>query len=229
MCGFVKNVTDSPAVQKFMIDLGMGDLVRQLRGGASYLRQTLHDVVIATPSLLHVRDATWWYAHKKKEGKYIPDWDITSFNARNLSSPMWRDAIRYRRGLIIVNTIGESNPVPGRKTPAKYLMESDVPILIGTLWKEWSDGTISAAVITCDPHPAFKEFHEKSMPLFLPPSKEFVALWLNPKVNGHPMIDQVLTESRLYYDLKVTPVDSYKSAKPKGESTWIRADYDSDD
>ena len=224
MCGFVKNVTDSPAVQELMIQLGMGELVGKIRGGPSYNRQSLRDMIIATPSLLHVRDTVWWYALKPELGKYVPNWDVTSFNARNLGSPMWRNAIRERRGLIIVDTIGESNPIPGRKTPVKYLMESEEPMLIGTVYKEWDDGTFSAAIITRDPTPGFKAFHEKSMPLFLPPTEEFVSVWLDPNIKTSPLIEQVLNEPKLYNDLWITPVESYKSAKRKGETVLLKAD-----
>ncbi|MEM7209179.1 MAG: SOS response-associated peptidase family protein [Pseudomonadota bacterium] len=224
MCGFVRNVIDSPEVQKLLIKVGLGDLVGRMRGGRSYLRQTLHDHVIATSTLLHLRDAVWWYAMKPEQGRYVPNWDITSFNARNLDSRLWRNAIKQRRGLVIVDTLGESQPVPNRKTPNKFLMESSEPMLIGTVFKEWDDGTLSAAVITRDPHPAFAQFHEKSMPLFLPPEKEFVSLWLNPGIESHPEIDRVLNESWLYYDLNVTRVDTYKNAKPLSESVLIPKD-----
>ena len=226
MCGFVRNVTDSPVVQELMARIGLGDLAERLRGGPSYLRQSLRDMIFATPALLHLRDAVWWYAHKRQEGRYVPDWDITSFNARNLDRPRWRDALQHRRGLIIVDTLGESNPVPGRKTPQRYLMESETPMLIGTLYQEWPDGSLSAAVITRDPHPQYSRFHAKSMPLFLPEDEKFIALWLDPSVTSHPRIDAVLAEPRLYHDLHVTPVVSYKSARAQGETVVIPRDPD---
>ncbi|MEM7293515.1 MAG: SOS response-associated peptidase family protein [Pseudomonadota bacterium] len=219
---------DSPVVQELMIKIGLGDLVGKVRGGQSYLRQSLRDMIFATPALLHMRDAVWWYAHKRQEGRYVPDWDITSFNARNLDRPRWREALQYRRGLVIVDTLGESNPVPNRKTPQRYLMESEEPLLIGTVYKEWDDGTLSAAVITRDPHPGYSRFHKKSMPLFLPEDPDFISVWLDPNIRTHPMIDAVLAEPKLYHDLYVTPVVSYKSAKPQGETERLERDPDVD-
>ncbi len=224
MCGFVRNVIDSPGVRELMTSVGLGDLVSKLSGGDSRQRGVLRELIFRPDSNLAVRDATWWYAQKREQGGLVPNMDVTSFNARDLSRPLWRNAIRRRRALIVATAIGESNPVPNRKAPQQYLMEAETPMLLGALYKLWEPGVLSAAIITRSPHPRFRVYHEKSTPFFLPPDPGFIALWLDPTVYQHPAIDRVLEDPKLYYDLHVTPVASYKLGRAQGDTILLEAD-----
>lgn len=224
MCGFVRNVIDSPGVRELMTSVGLGDLVAKLGGGDSRQRGVLRDMIFCPGGNIVAHDAIWWYAQKREAGRLVPNMDVTSFNARDLTRPLWRNAIRRRRGLIVATAIGESNPVPNRKAPQQYLIEGATPMLLGALYKEWEPGMLSAAIITRSPHPRFSVYHEKSTPFFLPPDPEFIALWLDQTVDQHPLIDQVLEDPRLYYGLHITPVASYKSGKAQGDTVLLEAD-----
>ena len=61
MCGFVRNVIDSPGVRELMTSVGLGDLVAKLSGGDSRQRGVLRDMIFCPGGNLTVRDAIWWY------------------------------------------------------------------------------------------------------------------------------------------------------------------------
>jgi len=69
--------------------------------------------------------------------------------------------------------------VPGTKKKNQYLMEGNDGFILGALYKESEseDGPVYSAVnITRPPHPERSRYHEKSVPLFLPPDAEFLKL-----------------------------------------------------
>ena len=175
----------------------------------------------------------WWYALKKSDGQWRPNADLTTFNARNLDGRMYAEPIRSRRGIVVANAIGESNPASnsqsGRKTPQRYLMESKEAMLLGAIYQCWQteNGPIySVAIITRPVHERFAVYHKKSTPLFLPADKSFVDRWLDPELSTHPALDDLLASPKLFYPLQITEVKTYKRGEVLGAMSILPADRD---
>jgi putative SOS response-associated peptidase YedK len=205
--------------------IGMDDM--SLAGGDFRQRGVFRDLVIEEDNAIKCIDPIWWYALKTYKGKHVPIPEVTSFNARNLDIPRWEEPLRLRRGLVFADAIGESNPIPNRTTKAQYLMESNNGLILGALYKCWPSeqgDMYSMAVITRPPHDRFSKYHEKSFPLFLPPDSDFLKLWLSKDIEHHDAISAVLDAPKLYTDLNVTRVKSYKSGVPMSASEILTED-----
>ena len=210
MCGFIQRVTDSPHVKVILAIVGL-DL--DLPGGSFRPRGMLPGMIIEDAGEYRVIDAVWWFSLQKGPKGWEPNPRATTFNAHDMSLPTWEDPVKTHRGIVIADAIGESNPVPGYKTKKdQYLMESGAGLILGALYKEWEtpEGPIySAAVITCDPHPLFSQYHKKSAPLFLPPDEEVLRQWLSKRVDDPPYLQGDLFDHHLPYDLTVSKVKTY--------------------
>lgn len=186
----------------------------------SYQRRTHPALITQEGDKYVISEAMWWYALKREGDKLVPNPDITSFNARNLDAPLWRNAINHRRGIILGTEIGES------KDGKHYLMRSKEGLALGAVYKDWEapNGQIvrSMAVITRPPHPRFSKYHDKSIPAFLPLDNRTVANWLNP---DHPSNDSaiagILDTPKIYSHLEVTKVKSFKRAEPLQETEYL--------
>lgn len=224
MCGFIRRVTDSDAVRDLLDQIGLGHLA--LQGGDFRPQAWLQGLIIDSGREPIAVDALWWYLLELGEGGRLqPNASVSSFNARRLDSRLWRAPIARRRGIVVADAIGESEPVPGSKVKRQYLMESPGALILGALWNVYPTGpTYSTAVITRDPHERFSRYHSKSFPLFLPQDPEFIKLWLDPAVETHPAIDAILAQPRLFYDLEVTQVKTYKSSTAQGDTELLEAD-----
>lgn len=229
MCGFIKRVTDRPAYRALIKQLGWDDL---LAGDDVGLQQfypafggdssrQIKGLVIEEGGHTRAVNATWWF-DCKEEGDQLVVGKRTTFNARNLDSPFWKGALRHHRGIVVATGIGESKVIEGKKH--QFLMESETPFLLGALYRWFPAGHYSCAVITRDEHPKFTPYHEKAFPLFLPIDRDFLDTWLDPDITQADVIDELLTRPRLYTDLQVQEVKSYKGAIPIGSSRSISAD-----
>ncbi|ROQ19864.1 putative SOS response-associated peptidase YedK [Marinimicrobium koreense] len=215
MCGYIGNLHEAPGVIDLMEELG---ILLPLPYYQSYQRR-MHPALITQEGDKYViSEAMWWYALKREGDKLVPNPDITSFNARNLDAPLWRDAINHRRGIILGTEIGES------KDGKRHLMRSKEGLALGAVYKDWEapNGQIvrSMAVITRPPHPRFSEYHDKSLPAFLPLSKCTLTSWLNPYNDAHDVnIYNILNTSKIYNDLIITSVRTFKNGITV-EPTW---------
>ncbi len=219
MCGYFGNLHESPAVI---------DLLNQLNiplpypTGQWYPRRWCEGLITADGDGYTLSKGLWWYQIQKDiahngEAVWKANEKITSFNARDLDKPLWRNAAQSRRGIVIGTEIGESQ---GKK---RHLMRADEPFALGVLFKEWDEDTRSFAVITRDAHPRFAEYHEKSTPLFIPLHLDTIESWLREDLN-HPSIEKLLAKARLPSDFQVTPVKTYKHADATGESRRLEKD-----
>lgn len=170
-----------------------------------------------------VVDATWWF-DCQPEGDTLRLGKRTTFNARNLSSPFWRSAVAGHRALVLANEVGETQTINGRKT--HYLMRSEKPFFLGALYRRYANGRYSCAVITKAPTAEFARYHEKAAPLILPQSPELLRRWINPQINAStdPVFQKLLHEPSLPIGLSVTPVKTFKSGEPIGETVWLTPD-----
>lgn len=220
-------MTDSPAVAALLKDVGLGDLVPKFENESGVLNfypafgknpnRLINNLIVSQDKTV---DATWWYdCHE--DGDTLRVGDRTTFNARNLDSPYWKAAIRQRRALVIGTAIGESNKVGS--TNEHYLMKAKKGLLIGAVYREFSNGLYSTAVITRPPHDRFSQYHEKSIPFFLPHNKDFVAAWLADDMDDPRLIAE-LDNARIQTDLDVSRVKTFKGGVAMSESEVLTAD-----
>ena len=169
-------------------------------------------------------DATWWFDAKPVENT-LEIGNRTTFNARNLESPYWGKFIRERRAIVVATAVGESNPIG--KGKAHYLMKpTSGALLIGAIYRRFSNGLFSCAVVTRPPIDGFSQYHEKSIPCFLPHDKHAINAWLTADKQGslNNEVEYILNNPRIYFDLEVTRVKTFKSAVAIGEVIMLKAD-----
>lgn len=220
MCGFIGNLHEAPGVIDLMEELG---ITLPLPFFQSYQRRIHPALITQDSSGYSLSNAIWWYALKRHGEIWVPNEKITSFNARNLDSKLWKPAIEQRRGVVFATEVGESK---GRD---RYLMRTDRGLALGAVYQDWhspgNDTIRSMAIITRPPHPRFSKYHDKSIPMFLPLDAKIIKIWLDPD-NGseHPQIQSLLSHPQIYTPLAVTPVKSFVRAEPLGETERLSAD-----
>lgn len=230
MCGYVRRHITNKALREFLQHLGLPDLypdneeAGDLRhyypafGGAA--SRTI-PVIIRNESAVVV-DATWWFDCTQAGDGLVVNNGRTTFNARNLTSQYWRGAIRHHRGVLVVTGLGEGKMTNGKNT--QFLIESDLPLLLGCVYRPFPNGCYSAAIITRDRHLRFEKYHDKAFPLMLPHDAGFLDLWLSGASEDEPAIANLLENPKIFNDLKVTPVKTFKDAKPTGPTENLAAD-----
>ena len=231
MCGFIQRKKNDPTVAKVFDLLGQPDLFKQLTKNTVYdvenfypafggnANRKITGIIIQGREGLELLDATWWF-DCTKSGKSLEIGKRTTYNARNLDSPFWKGAFRHNRGILVATAFGESSMVG--KTKHQYLMEGNRgAILLGAVYRRFSNGQASCAVITREASPEFAEFHEKAMPLMLPAKKTFLKTWLHPDIKESPIIDDVVNNSIVRTGLRVTEVKSFKSGIPVNDQTIL--------
>lgn len=220
MCGYIGNLHEAPGVIDLMGELGISIPLPFFQ---SYQRRIHPALITAGAEGYQLSKAIWWYALKREGDVWVPNPEITSFNARNLQGRMWRLAIASRRGVILGTEVGES------KGKNHYLMRSDSGLAVGTVYQDWhtpgGETVRSMAVITRPPHPRFSKYHDKSIPHFLPMDAEVIKTWLDPETDSeHPVIRELLEQPKIYTPLTVTQVKSFIRAEPVGQPEELAAD-----
>jgi putative SOS response-associated peptidase YedK len=155
--------------------------------------------------------------------QFTPNKRVTSFNARDLNKPLWRDAAQHRRGLIFATELGE------RQGKDQYLMRSSSGFALGVGYKDWpkpqgGDALRSMAVITRPPHPCFSQYHDKSIPLFIQLEAELIKEWLSPSLITSPAIEHLLAHPTITSDLEVSRVRTYTHAERLSNEGQLAAD-----
>jgi len=205
MCGYFANTEPTPEIIEISRQMGIVIPTSEQRG---YQRQDFNGLITKIDDNYHSSNAFWWYALKQDLNNFKVDTQITSFNARDTSKPLWNEAFQYRRGIVFANEVGESQ---GKQ---KYLMKSDSGFALGCLYKDWHhpNGQMvrSFAVITRPPHPNYSEFHSKSIPLFLPLDLNILNKWLEPSPLDAEMTEYV-EQGSLVTGFDVFPVTNYKN------------------
>ena len=222
MCGYIGNLHQSPAVLTLLSELGVNiNPFTRL-----YNRHKIEGLITAHGDGYLSSSAIWWYKLQPKAEGFDIDTNITSFNARDLDKPLWKNAIKNRRGIIFGTEIGES------KDKDRFLMKAPEGLALGALYKDWKDGSgntqRSMAIITRPPHAKFSQYHDKSIPCFLPLNINILTEWLDPKIETSAIIDDILSRPRIYNDLDVHKVKTYKDGKPIGKTGKLKADEDLD-
>jgi len=141
---------------------------------------------------------------KATEGQYTYDPRYRSFNTRKekLFTNRSRD-FANRRCIIPASCFYEWKGY-------RYKIQAvDQAIAFGGLYKTWpimdpKDPHYSCSIITLPPHARFSHIHDKSFPLML--LNHEINDWLNPSNQDIGYWHKTL-ETRIRFDLKVTPVD----------------------
>lgn len=231
MCGYARRHISSRQLHELadlfneaglVIKRGVEELVHFYPAFGGNPTRALSDLVIRQGAGLATVDATWWFDCQENGDSLTVNNKRTTFNARNLTSPYWRGAIRHHRGVLITTGIGEGKMIDGKNR--HFLVESDQPILLGCVYRPYPNGCYSAAVITRDSHPRFEPYHDKAFPLMLPHDPAFLQLWLSDTREEEPAIADLLEHPKIFNSLKITPVKTFKDAQPLGETTVLQAD-----
>lgn len=236
MCGYARRHFRDGTQLSFLEKVDLGAAVRRLRdhpdffieqfypafGGA--IDRKITNMIICEDGEIKAVDAIWWFECHEINGKLAVDNSRTTFNARNLKSPYWLNAIRHRRGIAVVTAIGEGKTIDGKNK--RFFVESETPMFLGTVFRPFPSGDFSTAVITRECHPRFERYHDKAFPLFLPPDPTFLKLWLGPEPETHPAIADLLEHPRIFNRLKVTQVKTFKDAAPLAPPEYLEADAD---
>ena len=234
MCGFIQRITDSPDVIALLEEVGLTQTIPLFVNESSTSNvinfypafgkvpeRQITNLIVSGDSTI---DATWWF-DAKPNGNALTVGDRTTFNARNLDSPYWSKFIRERRAVVVATAVGESNPLG--KGKAHFLMKPATgALLIGAVYRRFSNGLFSCAVVTRPPIDGFCQYHEKSIPCFLPHDSHAINAWLTTDKHGslNNEVEYILNNPRIYTDLEVTRVKTFKSAQAMGEVNILKAD-----
>lgn len=232
MCGYVQRHMGPKDLKEFLALIGMPQLEFHFPedGQKQHFRpahgkvpeQQIKDLIIREGGKLKTVDATWWYECKQRGDTLWVNNKVTTLNARNLDQDYWQEAIHYRRGIALGTAIGEAIERKGKKT--QFFVEGEAPLLLGCVYQKFQNGRYSCAVITRNAHPRFMDYHDDAFPLMLPYDPRFLELWLLDASQHHPAIAKLLDHPKIFTNLTVTPVKTYKDAVPKGEPKLIPAD-----
>ncbi|VUD63996.1 hypothetical protein TDB9533_03224 [Thalassocella blandensis] len=225
MCGYFGNLHESPVVVDLMNQIGIPLPYPQSQ---SYPMRMTQGLVLCEldehgERQYSVSDCLWWFQLQMEDGQFKPNEKVTSFNARDLSKPLWKKAAKQRRGLVFATELGES------QQKSRYLMRSEEGFALGAVYKDWThpqSGEVlrSMAIITRPPHPRFSQYHEKSLPLFIPLKADLIRDWLDPNIETNVAIEELLESPSITTPLKVTQVKTYKRGEPLSEEAVLEAD-----
>ena len=209
MCGYFANLTPTKEIIEVSNQL---NLQLPNEPARAYQRQNFNALITKDNEQIEAQQAMWWYALKFEHNEFKVDNRITSFNARDLNKPLWKDAFELRRGLVFATEIGEGQTTG--KHNQQYLMQSKTGFALGCVYQNWYhpiDSTLmrSFAVITREPNPKYAQYHKKSTPIFLPLEAEVLDKWLSPE----PLDDSLnryTEQAVLTCDFEVMPVQTYQ-------------------
>lgn len=231
MCGYARRHISTPELIEYMkliqqeqwqFDFGADEIQHFYAAFGGAANRKLEKLIIREVGKDVAVDATWWFDCEEEGESLRVNNNRTTFNARNLDSSYWKGAIRHHRGIFLVTGLGEGKDVNGKGR--HYLIESAKPILLGCVYRRYSNGCYSAAIITRDSHPRFERYHDKAFPLMLPHDPQFIDLWLSDAREDHPAIADLLAHPKIFNDLKITWVKTLKGGVPKAEPEYLTAD-----
>lgn len=113
----------------------------------------------------------------------------TPINARAETvseKPMFREAYKQRRCLVLADGFYEWKGERGQKQPYRVTKKDDAPFAMAGLWETWEGNgeeqdRETTTIITTEPNDVVSEIHDR-MPVILAPDEE--DLWLNQAGNG---------------------------------------------
>lgn len=158
-----------------------------------------------------------WWLHPSWS-KDEPNQKMAMFNARIetvQTSPAFRGAVKYRRGIIPAAAFVEWKTEGKVKHPF-YIEAVGAPLALATIWENWQDKLLSCAVITQPANKDFESIHTR-MPLSLVGDQ--INYWLDHKNPAGEVLHNLNGASAT---LHATPVSQeINNARFKGEVTFI--------
>lgn len=219
MCGYYGFAPPAPQVGELLAELGIR---ASYPSGQRYARHRIPGLLTAASDGYALSDAWWWFLLKREGDSWLPNLDVTSFNARNLDGPLWRSAIRHHRGVVFATELGEAK---GRR---QYLLRGAEPFALGMVYRDYplpdASSVRATALITRPPHPRYSRYHDKSIPLLLPLDPQLLRHWLDPHIEDSAIIGELLANPRLTVDFAVEPVKSYKRGESQGPAEKLPKD-----
>ena len=218
MCGAIGRVTDSPFVRALMDMLNIQFNVEtdyNIRPNARI------PIAIGQNGRATGIEANWWLFQARTENGYTYDKRYKSFNTRKdkLFSNRKKD-FSYHRCIIPASCFYEWKGARFKVEP------TNGAIAFGGLYKAWQTEDperphYSCSIITLPPHPRFSHIHDKSLPLML--LEDEIEPWLDDSFHD-PNYWLPTLESKIRFDLRVTPVDKKDPSKEIDASEIIGAD-----
>jgi putative SOS response-associated peptidase YedK len=231
MCGYVRRHIGPKTLNEFLELLGISgyyedendepELKHFYPAFGGNPNRTIEGLIIEEDGELKLVDATWWYDCNEVDGEFKVG-ERTTFNARNLEGRYWKSAIRHRRAIVVATGLGEGKTIDGKNK--HFLVTSDRLLLLGAVYQRFPSGRYSCAIITRDAHPRFEAYHEKAFPLFLPYNVEYLKLWLSQADEQQPQIAHLLASPKIFANLSILPVKTFKGGVATGEMEYLPAD-----
>lgn len=220
MCGFARRIRAAkiPKLERIRMEYGLPEFP----DGQFWPGTQMTGLIVGEEGGgARMIDATWWFILEDKGGQLKPNRSITCFNARNLDGRLWKGPFKTSRCILPATSIVET------KDKHSYHMEAEEGLLLGGLYRTWKHGEEllhSCAIITCPPHERFSEYHDKSIPLFLPDDPKLIAAWLDPGFHDSDFFKGMIEAPRLPIDLNVTPVKNSQHLEPLGDAGVLERD-----
>ena len=225
MCGFIGNTHQDKTLTLIEIIKDHPDMIDIIRevifaGPASTI-----DIVVERNGAPQVEQAIWWLLLEREENGQLRPSRYTSFNTRsdklNVSRSAGFQAYRHSRCIIPATYIIEGE---GPKQARRYHRIEAVgqQFALGGLYREWLNtdtGEIqrSCSVITTPPHPAWRDIHSKSTPLFLPNDLQLQRRWLSRAVTDVSAFAPLLRPS-FPSPIRCVPIERPGQQTPLGEA-----------
>ncbi len=143
--------------------------------------------------------------------------------------PVFRDALRRRRCLVLADGFYEWQRTGGARRPMRVVMRSGEPFAFAGLWSVWTDpdgkAVPSCTIITTAANDLLRPIHDR-MPVVLP--KNLEELWLDPSVEDASTLTSIMApypaDALEAYEVS-SLVNSFANdgpqvAAPVGEARW---------
>ncbi len=220
MCGAIGMVTDSPEVEELLRFLQI-----RFHGDSNFDIRPNARIPIAVGSLdgpvLHM--ANWWLFQQRTLFGYTYDKRYRSFNTR--ADSLWG---RRRTEFASCRCVVPASFFCEWKGSRYRIEPVEGAIAFGGLYKIWPEHPmekhtqqVSCSIITLPPNRQFSHIHSKSFPLML--RRDEIERWLDPKHKDVEAWRPVL-QSKIRFDLRVTPVDRNDARNETGPSEVLRAE-----
>lgn len=158
----------------------------------------------------------------------VPAWATSrkvaysTFNARAetiTEKPVYCEAFRHRRGVLVWDAYVEWRYEDGAKTPYEFSLVEPGPLFLAALWESWDrkDETFqSCTLITCEPNPLAAKFHSR-MPVILP--TDAIDAWLDPQADEKELLSMLTPFEAESMKVRKGNPEDFKRRKPEASGS----------
>lgn len=213
MCGRASLATEPDSLHAALRPLGVRDLPPWYRPRYNVAPTQDHLVVIQHPDgRRELRAMRWGLVPSWARDPAIGDHLINARSETVATKPSFRDALRKRRGLIVVDGYYEwRREARGPRTPFRIHHADGRPMLLAALWERWAapDGVLeTCAVVTRAAAGGLETIHER-MPVIL--SGDDTIAWLDPATSP-VRVGALLASEPAAGDVRAYAVTTYVNA-----------------